>query len=709
MALKYQKDKDSIVTLTIDMENQSVNIINEEYLISFQKNLKRLEKDTDLKGVIITSAKKSFLAGADLKTIYRQNDPQSCFNLVEENKTLMRRLELLTAPVVVAMNGTALGGGLELALCCNYRIALNNPKAKFGFPEVTLGLLPGGGGLTRLPRMIGIESSLPLLIEGKQLTILKALEKGLIEEIAHTEEEMFQNAREWILKNQDCKQPWDEKGFIFPGGDSQYPKMTSFLESSLSSLLKKTKGNYPAPEAIINVISEGTPLAFESASQIESRYFATLATGKVSKNLMQAFWFQMNEINSGSSRPSNIKPTTITKVGILGSGLMGHGIAYVTALAGINVVMTDANQEGAEKGFSKIQNILKNGLKKGILEQDKIDNILSRITVTSNYKDLKGCDLIVEAVFENQDLKGKVTIKAEKEMKSSGVFASNTSTIPITELAEKSSRSNQFIGIHFFSPVHKMKLVEIIKGEKTSPETLAKAFDYVLRIKKIPIVVNDSSGFYTTRVFERYTCEGMALLEEGVPPQVIEDIGKKAGYPVGPLAILDEINIGLAARIRDQNWRNLKSKGEKISTGPWDKVLNLMTEEVKRTGRSEGGGFYEYPEKEKKYLWPQLKQYFPSSEQGMAIQDIVDRYYFSQAIETIRCYEENVITSVADANIGSIFGWGFPSFKGGTLQFVNDYGLSKFRDRAQELSEKYGDRFTPPRLLLKMIKDEDTF
>ena len=709
MAFKYEKDDQNIVTLIMDMPGRSANIINEKYSLSLLDNVRKLEAEKNLNGVIITSAKKTFLAGADLEMLYRQEDPKACFELVEAGKAIMRRLELIDRPVVAAVNGTALGGGMELALCCNYRIVLDNPKAKFGFPEVGLGILPGGGGLARLPRMIGIEASLPLLMEGKQINAARAVENGLMDKITSSHEEMMDKARDWILNNQGCKQPWDKKGFKFPGGNAQNPKIVKILAVATNILKKTTRGNYPAPEAILRAVAEGSVADFDTASRMESRFFVSLATGKVSKNMMQALWFQLNEINSGASRPSEIELTTTTKVGVLGSGLMGHGITYVTALAGMEVIMTDATQENADKGLSRIRSIIEGGMKRGIMTKQKMEETLNRITATNDYAKLDGCDLIIEAVFEDRELKGKVTAQAESFMDKAGVFASNTSTIPITGLAEKSSHPECFIGIHFFSPVHKMKLVEIIKGEKTSPETLAKAFDYVKKIGKIPIVVNDSRGFYTSRVFERDTCEGMAMLYEGQNAQAIEDAGRQAGYPVGPLAVIDEINISLAAHIRGQTRKDLEAEGKEITIGPWDPVIDLMIETVNRTGRAGSGGFYEYPEKGKKYLWPDIEKYFPLSKNQLSKEEMMDRFYFAQVVETIRCYEEGVLTSVPDANIGSIFGWGFAAFKGGTLQFVNDYGVTAFRDRTKELAEKYGERFSPPQLLEEMAESGKTF
>jgi 3-hydroxyacyl-CoA dehydrogenase/enoyl-CoA hydratase/3-hydroxybutyryl-CoA epimerase len=413
--------------------------------------------------------------------------------------------------------------------------------------------------------------------------------------------------------------------------------------------------------------------------------------------------YQKSENNLESNIQSDFEPS-IGKVGVLGSGLMGHGIACVSALAGIEVILVDTTKEQAEFGFSKIKQILQKRVDKKTLTEKDFNTILSRIFTTSNYEDLSSCELIIEAVFENKDLKRQVTIKAESVMKTDTIFASNTSTIPITELAKNSNQPKQFIGLHFFSPVDRMKLVEIIKGKKTSKRTLSKAYNYVLSLKKTPIIVNDGRGFYTTRVFERYTCEGMALLEEGVSPKRIEEIGKKAGYPIGPLAILDEITISLAYHIREQVREPLSSKSE-----PWDKVMDIMISDLNRTGKSKNGGFYEYPKDAKKYLWPQLKNYFTISKEELDEQEIIDRFYFSQVIETIRCFEERIITSVSDANIGSMLGWGFPRQKGGTLQFVNDYGLLLFQKRAQELMNKYGSRFSPPKLLDEMIKSNSTF
>ena len=709
MAFTYRIDKSKIVTITMDMPGRSANIINEEFALGFKKVLEKVRSEKNVIGVIVASAKKTFLAGGDLKIIYRQENQKDCFELIESGKSTQRQLETLGIPIVAVINGAALGGGMEIAQSCHYRIVVNNPKIKLGWPEVTLGILPGGGGVARLSRLIGIEASLPFLIEGKQINPQAALKVGFIDELVDNDESLFLKAKEWIINNPLSRQPWDKKDFHFPGGNVQSPKIAKMLSIATVMLMKKTRGNYPAPEAIISAVAEGSLVDFDTASKIESRYFVKLVTGKVSKNIIKSIWFQLNEIKSGLNRPSFEPKTEVKKLGILGSGLMGHGITFVSALAGIDVVMVDATQQSADGGLKRVEAILDSGIKSGRTTLEKKNIVLSKIIATDNYNLLDGCDMIIEAVFEDRDLKGKVTVLAENIMNSDGVFASNTSTIPITSLAKKSQREKNFIGIHFFSPVHKMKLVEIIKGQKTSPATLAKAFDYVLKIKKIPIVVNDSRGFYTYRVFEKYTAEGMALLSEGNPALGIESAGKKAGLPVGPLAVTDEINIGLVAQIRDQTRKDLIEAEEPILEGPWDDVIDFMTQKAKRFGRAGGAGFYTYPEKGKKFLWPDLPKYFKHSKDALSQQEMIDRMLFAQVLETIRCYEEGVLTSVADANIGSIFGWGFAPFKGGTLQFVNDYGIELFKDKSIKLANKFGKRFTPPNLLMSMVEENKKF
>ena len=708
MGFDYQKDDQNIVTITIGMEGHSANVINAKFLPLMSEALEKIQTDKPVTGVVLTSAKKTFLAGGDLEWIYGFTNPQDVFNSIQLFKEKTRTMETLGVPVVAAINGTALGGGFELALACHHRIAIDSPKTKIGLPEVTLGLLPGAGGVARLTRLIGLEAAFPFLLEGKQVKPGAALKAGLIDDLASDRDDLMAKAKAWILANPESAQPWDKKDYKMPGGNPHHPKVAQMLAIAPAMLKKKTLGNYPAPEAIMNAAVEGALVDIDTALRIETRYLVQVATGKVSKNMINAFWFQMNEITSGASRPNDIPPTDTKKLGVLGSGLMGHGIAYASALTGIEVVMTDATQESADKGLAAIAKIMKKKVDKGRMAQEKMDTVLGRINATDDYSKLDGCDLIIEAVFEDRELKAKVTAVTESVMDPTGVFGSNTSTLPITGLAERSSRPESFIGIHFFSPVDKMKLVEIIVGEKTSDDALAKAFDYVLKIHKIPIVVNDSRGFYTSRVFSTYPTEGMALLAEGHPPREIESAGMKAGMPVGPLAVTDEVSLGLMSHIRNQTRKDLETEGKIIPESPMDPVIELMVEKEKRLGRAAGGGFYEYDEKHKQ-LWPRLRELFPPCENPVSQEEMIERMMFVQALDTVRCYEENVLTSIADANIGSILGWGFPPFKGGTLQFINDYGVKAFADRSQELAVKYGDRFMPPQLLKEMAEKGESF
>lgn len=694
---KYEKDQDNIVTITMDMQGRSANVINEEFGKLWLETLDRLTAEkNDIAGVILTSAKSTFFAGADIDNLYKQTDAKLIFDMCEGLKAQLRRLETLGKPVVAALNGTALGGGLEIALACHYRIALNNPKAQFGLPEVGLGLLPGGGGIIRLTRMVGLQPALPLLTEGKRLKAKEALSNGIINEIAETPEDMFTKAKAWIKANPKAINPWDDKAFKFPGGDAKNPKVASMIPIVPAMTKKKTHGNYPAVEAIINTAVEGSVVDFDTACRIESRYFTSLATGQVSKNMISAFWYNLNAINTGGSRPKGYEKYTTKKVGVLGAGMMGAGIAYVSAISGMDVVLKDVSIEAAEKGKAYSEGLLKKRVSKGKMTKEKADEILAKIKATDK-PEFEGCDLIIEAVFEDRALKAKVTQEAEAVMLPEGTFASNTSTLPITGLATASSRPKQFIGLHFFSPVDKMPLVEIICGKETEDATLAKAFDYVLQIKKTPIVVNDSRGFYTSRVFSTYVMEGIAMLGEGQHPRSIENAGLKAGMPVGPLALTDEVSLKLMDHIRKQTEKDLIAEGKTVPYHPGLPVSEKMLA-ANRPGKALGAGFYDYPKGETKHLWPELTTLFPLKEQ-LPQQEMIDRFLIVQALDTVRCLEEGVLRSVADANIGSIFGWGFSPFNGGTLQYINGYGLNKFIARAKELEAKYGERFSVPKLL----------
>jgi 3-hydroxyacyl-CoA dehydrogenase/enoyl-CoA hydratase/3-hydroxybutyryl-CoA epimerase len=624
-------------------------------------------------------------------------------------KGQLRRLETLGKPVVAAINGAALGGGWEICLACHRRIALDSSRVQLGLPEVTLGLLPGGGGVVRMVRLLGLEKALPYLLEGKKVRPDAALKAGLIHELASDKDDLLAKARAWILANPNAVQPWDEKSYKIPGGTPASPNVAQMLAIAPSILRDKTKGCFPAPEKIMCAAVEGAQVDFDTAQIIEARYFTELATGQVAKNMIGTFWFQLNQINAGGSRPQGVAPYVTRKVGVLGAGMMGAGIAYVSAVAGIEVVLKDVSQEAAEKGKRYSAKLLEKKVGRGQMSADKRDAILARIRASDKDADFAGCDLIIEAVFEDRDLKANVTAAAERVALVDALIASNTSTLPITGLATAVQKQDRFIGLHFFSPVDKMPLVEIIRGERTSAESLARGFDYVMQINKTPIVVNDRRGFFTSRVFGTFTNEGIAMLGEGVSAAMIENEARKAGMPVGPLAISDEVSLSLMSHIRQQTLKDLAEEGKSIAQHPAFAVIELMLNEYKRPGKAAGAGFYEYPAGGKKHLWPQLKTRFEKPEAQISQQDVRDRILFIQAIETVRCVEEGVLESVADANIGSIFGIGFAAWTGGALQFINQYGIRDFVARAQYLAEQYGERFLPPALLLEKAAKGERF
>ena len=704
---------ESIVTLTIDDPNQNANTMNETYRASMEAAVNRLAGEIEnVRGVIVTSAKKTFFAGGDLKLMTQATPEhaQTLFENVESIKATLRKLETLGKPVVAAINGAALGGGLEIALATHHRIAADG-NYEIGLPESTLGLLPGGGGVTRTVRMFGIQDALmKVLLQGQRMKPAKALETGLIDEIVPAED-LLSAAQRWIEANADdpqaATQPWDRQGYKIPGGTPSNPKFAAFLPSFPANLRKQLKGaDYKAQKAIMSAAVEGSQVDFETASRIESRYLVSLLIGQQFKNMTQAFFFDLGAINAGKSRPEGVPPTKATKLAILGAGMMGAGIAYVSARAGIDVVLKDVSLEAAEKGKDHSRKLLDKQVGRGRMTEEKRDEILERITPTADYADLEGCDFVVEAVVESLDLKHSVFGELEPIVKPDALLGSNTSTLPITLLAKGVKRPQDFIGIHFFSPVDKMQLVEIIVGEKTSDEAIARAIDYAKQIKKTPIVVNDSPGFFTSRVFGTLVMEGAQLLGEGVNPVRIERAASLAGFPGQPLAMIDEVSLTLPQKINAEAKKLAEDAGKAFPDSPAMDVINKLVD-LGRKGKAAGAGFYEYPEDGKKYLWPGLWEHFVSEDADVPLKDIQERLTFIMSLETIRCLEEGVLRTVPDANIGSIFGIGFPPLHGGALQYVNGYeaadgriGIQAFTERAQELAHKYGERFTPPKLLL---------
>ena len=707
-SVRYEKDFHNIAHLILDKPDASANVMDVAFTNDFSAAAKQLSEDT-FDGVIIRSNKKTFFAGGDLNMLFKAGPEQKkeIWNMVETIKSAMRAVETCGKPVVVCINGAALGGGFELCLAAHHRIALSN-GVQLGLPEVGLGLLPGGGGVTRMTRLLGLQGALPFLTEGKLFNPQKGQELGLIHDIVDTPEEMLAKAVAFVKANPESFQPWDVKGYKIPGGTTSNPKVAGMVAVAPAMMRNKTKGVMKAPESILCTMVEGSQVDFDSASRIESRYFVELATGKESKNMISAFWYQLNAIKAGVGRPKDIEKRQFTKVGILGAGMMGAGIAWACANRGIACVLKDVNIESAEKGKSYSAGLMDKRISRGRATEEKKAQLLSLITPTDKADDLQGCDLIIEAVFENRELKATVTKEAEAQLDENAVFGSNTSTLPITGLAEASERPENFIGLHFFSPVDKMPLVEIIVGEKTSDKTLAEAYDFVLQIGKTPIVVNDSRGFFTSRVFGTFTSEGMAMLGEGIDAASIENAAWLDGYPVGPLAVSDEVTLTLVGKVRSQTIADLEAEGQSIPEFPGEDVLNAMLA-IDRGGRSSGGAFYDYPEGGKKQLWSGLKDKFYKEDAQIPLQDIKDRLLFVQAIDTVRCVDEGIIPHVRDANIGSIFGIGFPTWTGGVLQYINYYGLPEFIARANELAEKYGERFTPPQSLLDMAANNETF
>jgi 3-hydroxyacyl-CoA dehydrogenase/enoyl-CoA hydratase/3-hydroxybutyryl-CoA epimerase len=706
--IKWDSDADGIVTLTLDDPTGSANVMNEHYQESMHRCVERLvaEKDS-ITGVVITSAKKTFFAGGDLKGII-QITPENAgeaFTTVENVKRDLRALETLGVPVVAAINGAALGGGLEIALACHRRIAADVKGSQIGLPEATLGLLPGGGGVTRTVRMLGIQNAfVNVLSQGTRFNPKKAKDAGLVDELVDSVEDVVPAAKAWIKANPEAHtQPWDAKGYKMPGGSPSSPALAAILPSFPSLLRTQLKGApMPAPRAILAAAVEGAQVDFDTASRIESRYFTELATGHVAKNMIQAFFFDLQAINAGGSRPEGIAKTPITKVGVLGAGMMGAGIAYVSAKAGYDVVLKDVTLEAAQKGKAYSEKLEAKALERGRTTEEKSKAFLAKITPTADPKDFAGVDFVIEAVFESQELKHKVFGEIEDIVEPNAILGSNTSTLPITGLATGVKRQEDFIGIHFFSPVDKMPLVEIIKGEKTSDEALARVFDYTLAIGKTPIVVNDSRGFYTSRVIGTFINEALAMLGEGVEPASIEHAGAQAGYPAPPLQLSDELNMELMHKIAVASRKGVEDAGGTYEAHPAEAVVEKMIG-IGRPSRLSGAGFYSYVDGKRTQIWPGLRETFNSGSSTPPLQDMIDRMLFAEALETQKCFDEGVITTTADANIGSIMGIGFPPWTGGAAQFITGYpgGKAAFVARAKELAARYGDRFNPPSSLLK--------
>lgn len=698
--------QDGVVTLTFDEPGSPVNTMCLDWQHDLTAAVAQVVKDqAQIRGIVLASGKSTFFAGADLKGTMRlkSEDAPQIFREIEQVKKNFRTLETLGKPVVSCLNGSALGGGWEVALIAHHRVAVDDPKVQFGLPEVTLGLIPGASGITKMTRLLGLMGAQPYLLEGKLFGPREALELGLVHELVPDASALRAAALAWIEAHPQAHQPWDDKNYRLPGGSPDSPKIAGALSVAPAMLRQKTRGLYPAPEAAMNAMVEGARVDFDTALRIESRYLARLITSPVAKNMINTFFFNMNAIKSGQSRPRDVPRSKPQKVGILGAGMMGAGIAYAQASRGIATVLRDVSQDKAEAGKAYSAKITQPRVDKGRMSPHDQSALLARITATESLEPLRGCDLIIEAVFENRELKARVTKEAEPLLAEGGFFASNTSTLPITGLATASARPNKFVGIHFFSPVDKMKLVEIIRGKATDDETIARAFDYVQALGKIPIVVNDSRGFFTSRVFGTFVMEGAAMVGEGIPAAVVEQAGLQAGMPVGPLAVLDETALSLSVHVLDQTRADFRAEGETYIATPGELLVERMVKEFDRNGRAAGAGFYEYPKESgaKKFLWPQLKELFEKPGVTWDLQELKDRLLYRQAIETARCLSEGVLTTVHDANIGSIFGIGFPAWTGGALQFIYGTGVDAFFHRAGTLAAKFGAGF----VIAPQVKD----
>lgn len=707
----YEMDADGIVTVTMDMQGQSANTMNKRFEPGMREILSRLEAEDKLTGVVFASAKKTFFAGGDLNDILAtETAGQETFDFIEDNKAVYRRLEKLAVPVVAAINGAALGGGYELCLACNHRVVVDDPKAVVGLPEVTLGLLPGAGGVVRLTALLGLEKALPHLLEGKPVKPQAALAGGMVDAVVARREDLLPAARAWILENPSASvQPWDRKGFRHPGGHVTDPRVRQVIVASSAMLFSKTRGLLPAPEKILDIAVNSMRTSFDAALRQESRGIVSLMVTPQCKAAISTFFFGMQAVKAGKVRPQG-EHWKAGKAAVLGAGMMGSGIAWAHARAGLPTVLKDTDQARADKGKAYSDTLADKAIRRGRMDQDGKERLLSLIDPVTENAAIAGADIIIEAVFEDIDLKEKVIPETFAMLSETGIYGSNTSTLPISILAEACPDPSRFIGLHFFSPVDKMKVVEIIMGEKTSRETLRKAYDYVQQIGYMPIVVNDSRGFFTSRVFGTFMDEGMALLLDGMKPAAIERAAWLAGMPVGPLAVHDEVSLVLSQKVRKTHAALDARLGVDSGFGAHNTASVAVTEamiEQGRGGRHYGGGFYDYASDGSKTLWRGLAQ-FARGNGVIPVKDAIDRILYRQAIETLRCLHEGVLNTEVEANLGGIFAIGFPAHTGGAIEFIRRTGIDRFAARARELAELYGDRFAVDPAAIARLRIEVT-
>ncbi|ESZ50050.1 3-hydroxyacyl-CoA dehydrogenase NAD-binding domain-containing protein [Mesorhizobium sp. RSR565B] len=713
-------DADGIALVTWNMPDRSMNVFTEEVMNELEKIIDHVVADAAIKGAVITSGKDSFSGGADLTMLQKMlavfakektKDPEKAAQLLFDNAGRMgglwRKLETSGKPWVSAINGTCMGGAFELSLACHGRVAADSEKVKMALPEVKVGIFPGAGGTQRVPRLTDQQQALQMLTTGQTLSPQKAKAMGLIHEIAEPGK-LIETAKAMIRNGLKAVQPWDEKGFKLPGGQIYTPAGFNLWPPAIAILRRETYGNYPAAAAILKCVYEGLLVPFDTGLRIEQRYFTEIMQSKEAAAMIRSLFVSLQELNKGARRPAGVPETKFKKIGILGAGFMGAGIAFVTAKAGIPVVLLDRDMASAEKGKTHSDSLISDQVKKGRVKPEEKDRLLSLITPSADYADLAGCDLVVEAVFEDSAVKKAATEQAEAVLKSSAIFASNTSTIPITALAKNSARPKNFVGIHFFSPVDKMMLVEIILGKKTGDKALATAIDFVRAIKKTPIVVNDTRGFYVNRCVLRYMSEAYKMLIEGVPAPMIENAAKAAGMPVGPLALTDETAIDLAQKIMKQTIRDL---GDKAVDPRQMALINTLVDTHGRFGRKNGKGFYDYPAKPaRKKLWPGLKDLYPQLEaEKVDYEELQQRLLVTIALEAARVMEEGIVTDPREADVGSILAFGFAPFTGGALSYIDGIGIGEFVRIAKGLQKKYGAEFKAPKLLLDLAEKGETF
>jgi len=721
---KFEVDADGIALITWDMPGRSMNVIDMDVITELGAIVEKAGSDAAIKGAVVTSAKDAFCGGADLTMLERMAavyaglvktkgaEAAAAYVFDESRKLsqLYRAIETGGKPWVCALNGTAMGGGFELALACHQRIAADNAKTRLGLPEIKIGLFPGAGGTQRIARMLPPADALQYLLKGDQLKLDRAKAMKLIDNVVPPAD-LIKAAKDWIKAGGKAVKPWDEKGFKLPGGPV-YSKAGMMVFPPANAIYRReTYDNYPAARAILQVVYEGLQLDMDTALRVESRWFAKILRSPEAAAMIRSLFVSMQELNKGARRPSGVPAVSLKKIGVVGAGFMGAGIAQVSAAAGLQVVLIDRDQETADKGKAGVQKSLTDRVNKGRMKSAERDGLLSLITPGADYGALKDCDLVIEAVFEDRKVKSDVIAKIQAVIGDNAVFASNTSTLPVTSLATEFKDQPRFIGIHFFSPVDRMMLAEIILGKKTGDRALAVALDYVRAVRKTPIVVNDSRGFYANRCVLNYIQEGYLMLLEGVPAAMVENTARMAGMPVGPLSLNDETALDLGLKI-------LRAAEADLGPGAVDpaqkKLMEDMVEKNGRFGRKNGKGFYDYTPGKPKRLWPGLADLLPkklSADEVSAIdvEELKQRFLVTQAIEAARTFEEHVVTDVREADVGSILGWGFAPYSGGTLSYIDMMGLKKFVALAQTFEKKYGPRFKPPKLLLDMAEKNETF